>query len=152
VIAESIYWRRDLYRAATEVRRKSTQLVWREASLSVLEIRLLVGCYSIRRLHESGKLTDPLMRESVPCAQLFPRNDARLHRFRPPIDFSDALELFDFGRCTDTRVNVQFLINQIIHSEVLIYLGPDEASGESLTIFASDTGRAFNLRMAERHS
>lgn len=116
--------------------------------MSILEMKLMTGCYFVRRLYESGKLPDALLNSAVPCVQVLPRKDARPHRFRSPIDFMDAFELFDFGGCTDATVSVRFFANQFIHSEVLVYLGPDEATGESIAIVASDTGRRKRLLCA----
>jgi hypothetical protein len=141
-----VYWRRDLYRAAAEVRRKAGQKVWREASLAVLEIKLMTGCYFVRRLKESSKIPDALWTGPIRCVQVLPREGARPHRFRPPIDFLDAIELFDFGGCTTATVSINLFVNQFIHSEVLIFLGPDDPSiEEGIAIVASDSGRRKRL-------
>lgn len=140
MITESVYWRRDLYRAAMEVRKKATQKVWREASLSVLERRLMIGAFAVRRLIESSKLPESLSKDTIVCAEMRPL-PINLERFRyaPPVDVFQAREMFDFAHAVSTRIHLQFMVNQIIHSNLLIYLSPKETEvGEMALLVTSD--------------
>lgn len=141
MIIESIYWRRDLYRAAATIHHKATQKIWRESSTAILEMRLTMGAFAVRKLMESTKVPDNMQTDRLlPCVEMQPR-PVTLERFRysSPIDIIIASEMFSFAEASLTSISMRSLINQLIHSDIVIHLPPEETeTGEMALLVSSD--------------
>ncbi|MGI5151381.1 hypothetical protein ACQEVC_34295 [Plantactinospora sp. CA-294935] len=148
MIAESYYWRRDLYRSAAELRRKEVQQYWSDASVALLEKALMIGSYSVRRLMDSNKLPRAYAERTIPAVALSPLPiNKRRYRYTPPIDLPIASEMFDFTSGNNQTIKVGFFLNQIIHSHTLLYGVSDEDSTTRVFILvSSDKDRWSHLR------
>ncbi|QDY05759.1 hypothetical protein FJK98_00120 [Micromonospora sp. HM134] len=146
MISESIYWRRDLFNLARELRRKSSQRNWQEASAVRLEKALLVGCYAVRRLLDSAKLSNSYREKTISAVEL-PALDVNLRRlhFAPPNDLEIIGEMYDFraGRSIDLKLPV--FINQFIHSYTLLYIVPCDEVPRTVILVTSDRDRLKRL-------
>lgn len=146
MISESFYWRRDLYRASVELRRKAKQQVWRGSSVAIMEIRLMIGSYSVRRLTDSVKLPKSFRGRMISGVELKPLSiNRRRFRYTPPIDLVLASEMFDFTTAKQTNVPVHVFLNQVIHSHTLIFGLPDGLVPECFLLVASDRYRWTRL-------
>jgi len=146
MISESFYWRRDLYRASVELRRKANQQVWRGSSVAVIEIRLMIGCYSVRRLIDSVKLPKSFRGRMVSAVELKPLSiNRRRLRYTPPIDLVLASEMFDFTTAQHTSIPVHAFLNQVIHSYTLLFGLPGGSIPECFLLVASDRYRWTRL-------
>jgi hypothetical protein len=145
MIAESAYWRRDLFRAAEELRRKSVQKVWRESSVWKLESTIMLGCFAVRRLIDSGRMPDSFKDEPVRCVILErTRVAANRIRYLPPLEEEQLVELYDFDRATDSAIEVHGVLNQFVHSYHLRYIGAMNGS-DVVVLVASDKSRSRRL-------
>ena len=146
MISESIYWRRDLFNLAREVRRKSSQRIWQEASAVRLEKALLIGCYAVRRLLDSAKLSKSYREKVIPAVEL-PALDVNLARLRfsPPIDLDVVGEMYNFRAGRPVDVKLSFFINQFIHSYTLLYILPCDEVPRTAVLVTSDRDRLKRL-------
>jgi hypothetical protein len=142
MIVESIYWRRDLYRYSRDLRKKATQTRWPESAVALLEKKILLGCFSVRKLMGSGKLPDALSGRLVETVVLPRRQPVQPSAaMMYPSDIFDIRKWFDLTVSRESKTATHVLINQIIHSRVLVYiLKPEWDQGDAVVLVASDRG------------
>jgi hypothetical protein len=147
MIAESFYWRRELYDSASKIRVKATQLKWREASFYRVEREFMLGCYAIRRLIDSLKVPADLNGHQIPVMRLAAKPvDRARFRFAPPIDLIAAAQMFDFQSPKATTLKVRDLLNAAIHSAIFFCLPPAEGIVDETMLFvASDRDKRTHL-------
>ncbi|HEU0037128.1 MAG TPA: hypothetical protein VFQ53_41245 [Kofleriaceae bacterium] len=114
MIDDSWPWKRDLEKAAVDLERRRTQRRWSEASWGKLERVLLGGAFAVRKLLDSGKISDEVESMTIK-AQAFPpkaRRVDRLNRHR-------LEQLYDLNAPRAVDVGLQRFCNQLVHSFVL---------------------------------
>jgi hypothetical protein len=135
MISESYYWKRELLRIAARLRKRLTQTRWPEASLSSVEMNLMVGFYAIRKLAEAKKISDDIVAKQFSLrayrAVGEPVHRGNAHKFS---------ELFDLYSPVSVKRSLPFLWNQLIHSYIFVpVLG--ETRGLDSVLFCSDRER-----------
>jgi hypothetical protein len=135
MIAESYYWKRELLRVAARLRRRLTQRRWADASLSAVEMDLMVGFYAIRKLAEAKKISDEIVKLSV-ALRAYPAFGKPVHRGNAhKID-----ELYDLNAPRRLHRRLAFVWNQVIHSYIFTPLLA-ENRGLDGVLFCSDRER-----------
>jgi hypothetical protein len=113
VIFNSIPWKLDLKRTASDLGKRKRQRVWRHSSYAKLEREIMVGFYAIRKLSESHRLAEDFGRINVPVVT-FPWIGKTVGYFVWP----EVEKHFDLTSAKNTVCSVEFLWNQIIHTSV----------------------------------
>jgi hypothetical protein len=139
VIHESAYWKDDLLRRSSLLRRYMVQKRWSEASFARCEQTVMIGFYSIRKLMEAAKLTDLLTRASVSIRRYPAKGKpvTRINRHR--VD-----ELYDLNASEKQNLSLLELCNQFVHSYIFAPVLREEG-GLSAIWFASDRQRLRSL-------
>jgi len=121
MIWESFYWKSDLLKQAEALMKRTAQKRWPDASFARCEQTIMLGFYSIRKLTESGKLTDQVANLKV-RVRSHPWKGRVVHRMN-----SHKLdELYDWDISDERSVPLSFLYNQVIHSYAFsLLLGED---------------------------
>jgi hypothetical protein len=139
VIDESYYWKVDLLRQSCALKARAAQKRWTDASFARCEQTIMLGCFSVRKLIESRKLTDKVAKKSVRIGCYPPNGKAVTLLNKHKID-----ELFDLDKPGERLVKLSFLCNQVIHSYVFTLLF-HEGGGFSSILVASDYERSRTL-------
>ena len=139
MIDESSYWKRDLLNEARSLEKRKRQKRWPDAALARCEQTVMLGFYSIRKLVESGKLTDRTANHSV-RVQSYSSNGNTVHFMnRHRIE-----EIYEMETPEARSVPLLFLCNQVIHSYTcILLLGPD--AGLHGILVTSDRQRSNEL-------
>ncbi len=135
MIWESSYWKEDLLRNARRLRSRMSQQRWPERSFARLEQQLMLGFYSIRKLCDSGKLSDSTSGLSVPLTT-YPW----LGKAVTQMNWHRTSELYDLGNAGSESRDLIFICHQFVHSYVFqIWL--DGSDGSIEISFCSDRDR-----------
>src|ERR1017187_7024596 len=139
MIFESAYWKGDLLRRASSLRRYMAQRRWSGASFAKCEQTVMIGFYSVRKLVEAAKLTDALVREPV-STRRYPSKGLPVTRLnRHKVD-----ELYDLDAPERHDLSLMDLCHQFVHSYVFTPV-LDESSGVTAIWIASDRQRSRAL-------
>lgn len=139
MISESSYWKFDLLKQAEALRKRMRQKRWPDASSARCEQSIMLGFYSIRKLTESGKLTDEIANMNIHL-RYYSAKGKLIHWMN-----SHKLEdLYDWDASQERCVSLPFLCNQIIHSYVF-YLSVGEDGGLRGILVTSDRQRSTEL-------
>ncbi|MDQ7837229.1 MAG: hypothetical protein RDU59_01905 [Thermodesulfobacteriota bacterium] len=124
---------------ATALERKKSQQRWPEASFAVVEKTVMIGCYCIRKLIESHKLSAHLARQSIRL-RAFP------HSGRPVTHMNwDMIgKLYDLDSPSDCAAELTWVCNQLIHSFVFVPSFTENGSFDGV-FFCSDRERHKSL-------
>ncbi len=146
MIWESKYWKADLLKQAAELRRRTTQRRWPEASNARCEQAVMLGFYSIRKLMDSGKLTDAVANSTV-SAKSIPCKVPVVHL----LNAHRVDEIYDWERPKRQPLRLRFLCNQVIHSYVFFLIFDDEhrLSGFGVSSDKDRCQRAITVPVAE---
>lgn len=139
MIFESAYWKSDLLRRASLLRRYMVQRRWSEASFAKCEQTVMIGFYSVRKLSEAAKLTDALLRESV-STRRYPSKGlpaTRLNRHK--VD-----KLYNLNAPERHDLSLMDLCHQFVHSYIFTPV-LDESRGLTAILIASDRQRSKAL-------
>src|ERR1019366_4467449 len=139
MIWESWYWRSDLLKQAESLRKRMDQKRWPDASLARCEQTVMLGCFSVRKLIESRKLTRQFAGRQVKIG-VYPSTGKRVHL----MNHRRLDKLYDFERAKDRTVTVEFLCNQIIHSYVFALFFDETNKFHSIAV-ASDRAKMKEL-------
>ncbi len=124
MIHQSYFWKQDLLKQAQFLRRKVSQKRWPEAAYVRLEQAVMLGCYAVRKLAQSDKLTDGTSKSQM-AVTAFPlaagQEVTRVNRHR-------VEELYDLDKPRGEKRSIMWVCNQVIHSYVMIWLF-DSAGG-----------------------
>lgn len=139
MIYESQYWISDLQKNVEFLHSKLDQRVWREASFSALEKRIMLSCYIVRKLFESNKLIPDKF--NAPVALYAYKGNGKV------VDLLNSHkidELYETQAPEITTKPFSFVINQIIHSFVFAFVfdAPNQVTG---IIFNSDRSKKNSL-------
>jgi hypothetical protein len=139
MIFESAYWKDDLLRRSSLLRRYMTQKRWSGASFAKLEQTVMIGFYSIRKLVEATKLTNALSGASV-SIYCYPSKGKAVTRLnRTKVD-----ELYDLDAPRKQNLALVDLCHQFVHSYIFTPV-LDESGGLSAIWIASDRQRSRAL-------
>jgi hypothetical protein len=146
MITDSYYWKRELLRAASRLRRRLTQRQWPDASLSAVEIAVMVGFYAIRRLAEANKVSDNIIARNI-AMTAYPATGKPVHRRNThKID-----KLYNFEAPRQEHRSLAFVWNQVIHSYIFQPTLSD-IGGLDGVLFCSDRERntlLYELRVSD---
>ena len=138
MIWESAPWKRQLLRSARLLRRLGRKRVLRDRHLFVMEREVFLGCYVIRKLSDTVKISHST-RDMEFDVTRFPNLS--------PVTFWNRHHLdkaYDLDRGTDQSMKLRKFCNQVVHSFVFIVAEAEE--GESAGIFiSSDRSRNKEL-------
>lgn len=112
---ESYYWKESLSRVAKRLRRWKKQRRWTERSICVLEREISIAFFCIRKLIESGKLTDRCANQDLKAVEYSwkGRRVDLMNRHR-------LEELYTVDNGIKSTVSLSFAANQMIHSFILM--------------------------------
>jgi hypothetical protein len=136
MISESRYWKSPLLRTATWLERLIVKEEIFEKSLARIEREVFVGCYAIRKLIPTFKLSKSTKQTKIDL-QSFPLALGKTVDYFNKHNFD---ELFEIDAGTSEQRDLEFLCNQVIHSYVFNILLKKDGSIEGFFI-ASDTMR-----------
>lgn len=134
MIHESKYWKDDLLKLADRLELRTIQTRWGEKNFYTLEKEIFVGFYSIRKLIESKKISDPLRSKTYEVKE-FPYNG---NPETIVTHFKD--NEYDMSKGKTSKITVAHLCNQFIHSHHFLPFLPN---GKNLIglFFCSDHKR-----------
>lgn len=123
MIYESHPWKQSLLKDADIIERWSVKQTHSEYRSMLIEKKIFLSAFAIRRLIESHKITDKNQKLSIPCHKFIAK--------KSNIDLLNRHDLerhykFNSGRKHSLRIG--FLCNQIIHSFVFEFLIEDAGS------------------------
>jgi hypothetical protein len=137
MIRESLYWKTDLLRFATQLSRaRTTAPPFSVKTYVMVEKAVLLGAFVIRRLADSHKLSDATASVMMRVT-LVPSSGRRVTL----INNHRLDELFDFTRPIRSRQSMAFLCNQAIHSYVFATFANPGGKRLSGVYVASDRQR-----------
>lgn len=114
MIIDSAPWREELLRVADRLEQKSQQKRWTDRSTFLVERDMMIAAYAIRRLTESHKLTDDLVRTSVPVMR-----HRRTAEFAPDVWSTYRFwDFYDLDGGIQESITLRHFCNQLIHSFV----------------------------------
>ncbi len=139
MIWETSYWKNDLLKQSSELKRRMAQKRWVDASFARCEQTIMMGFYSVRKLIDSMKLTDTASNNAHQVYSYPPTGkDVTLLNKR------DLDELYDLRKPRRQNASLRFLCNQVIHSYVFCLVF-DEQNMLSAVWVASDFYRSKAL-------
>lgn len=138
MIHESSYWKSDLLKLASTLERRIIQTRWGNKNLFVVEKEIFLGFYIIRKLIESQKISDSIIKRRH-----------KLKEFRYSGNPESLLthmrdNEYDLTRGETTNLTTIELCNQFIHSHHFLPFLPD---GKHLIgfFFCSDRKRTSGI-------
>jgi len=141
LIAESEYWKDDLLRYADYLEQRRSARRWTERTTARVEKAIMVGCFVIRRLHESrGRLSDSTVRRRVHAIQ-YPRTGGHIPTL---LNWSKLDRHFALHSPRPKTLAVIDLCNQFIHSYVFMPV-LNSRGGLHALLVASDSARTKAL-------
>lgn len=113
MICESYYWREELLRIASSLKKKNKIIDWTASMNAEFEMEIMIGFYIIRKLIEANKLTNKLISTNIKGYK-YPSNGKVMtfmnnHRFH---------EFYDMNNRASNKFDMRFLINQFVHSYI----------------------------------
>ena len=126
MISESSYWKDDLLKLATKLELRLVQKRWSEKIYYTVEKELFFGFYSIRKLIESKKISETVLKKTYKIHE-FPKNEKT-----QSLIVTDISNEFELNKGKEVNVSVTTLCNQFIHS---YHFSPFTPDGKSLIGF-----------------
>ncbi len=111
---ESYYWRRDIKRDIRLIRSKMAINIFPimderlDEIFSIVEIKLFLMAFSIRKLLEARKLPDSIANKTIKVKK-FPRNSTRS-------SFFNFETMYDFKNPQSENLKLKDILNQFIHA------------------------------------
>ena len=135
MIWESHFWKDDILKQAERLEKRKLQKRWPETSFAKLEQTVMLGFYSVRKLHEAAKLSTATMEKQLvlPAYSWTGKNVTKLNWHR--LD-----ELYDLENPNNVSKNILFVCHQFVHS-FLFTPCFDDANNLDAILFASDCQR-----------
>jgi hypothetical protein len=141
MIYESHYWKIELVKLSKKLtNRIPYKRFWTDAQNGAFEKEIMIGFYIVRKLIESKKLPNRLVSTKIP-GRKFPNSGTTVHL----MNTHRFYDHYDFDNGKTEKLDLIFLINQIVHSYIF---SPDfdinEDNGEmtlSAIHFCSDDQR-----------
>ncbi len=136
MIYDSYYWKNNLGKLATKLRKYSNRWNPGETLLAHFEQTIMLGFYSVRKLVESHKLSENIIGQQIELTA-YPWAGNTNVTLR---NWEEINELYDLRPTTVCR-DLVFLCNQIIHSYVFLPILEEDGHGISGILFSSDRHR-----------
>lgn len=108
------YWKRQLLRTATELRKMQKQSRWPDASYARLENHVMIAFYAVRKLLYAFQPMLTIEKRTTVQVTKFPY---RGNRFLS-LEWPELDEHFDLRKPTQETRGIEFICNQVIHSYV----------------------------------
>src|SRR5437016_3695670 len=112
---ESVYWKKELLRAADDIEYRRHPARWTEKRAVLLEREIIVAMFSVRTLIERHKLSDALVQKLVAVTAYPKKTPEPVTR----LNLCSVDELYDFDKATTRTLALESLCNQIIHSYII---------------------------------
>lgn len=129
---ESKYYRQDLIRLVNKLSPKRHPPKWKEKGMVIMEKRIVLALYIIRKLIENDKVTNKTKDLEISVTKT-PRTTKEI----TPINFWDLDEIYDNTKSAEAHVDIFELSNICIHSKVL-FLKTDQVGNWDLLEVTSD--------------
>lgn len=145
MINDSVPWRDDLARTSARLERRLTQQRWQERTFFLIEKDLMFGFYAIRRLIESSKTSSRLgaRRYEVKVRPLTGAEPRTYDRWWP-------WEHYDLESGQRSELDVRSLVNEFIHSFVLMLAFDDDRTFAAVLVGSDRTKRTRLLEVPIR--
>lgn len=111
---DSVIWKDKLKQDSRTLKKRFNQKRWSFRSFVLFERELILTFFSIRRLIESGKVTDQIAHKKYKC-KTYPNFGMVVDE----ISKYDLEENFDFEAEEEKYLSLKFLTNQFIHAYVI---------------------------------
>ena len=141
MIRDSWHWKHSLSKDADLLETWAEKTKFTERRSALIERKVMVSAFSIRKLHESGKLSSAFADRSTQV-RVFQRKPGRVE---PAFDY-DLDKEFKMNCPVQRRHPVMKVLDQIIHSRIF-YEGVVEGGAVESFIVASD--RTSSVRITE---
>lgn len=115
MIWESKYWKDDLLRSASFLKKKMMQHRWPESTKAIFEKNIMIGFYVIRKLLEAKKLSGKTSQYTFSAISYYCK-DKNVNI----LNWHKVLELYDMDKGVKETLNLWYVANTIIHSFVFI--------------------------------
>ena len=116
MINESYPWKRDLLKDADIIERWAAKITASESRDALIENKIFLSAYVIRKLIENYKLTDKAAAGTVKC-----RLCRTLGRKVDTFNRHDIDKLYDFSSHIKSSIPIVHLANQIVHSLIFAF-------------------------------
>lgn len=113
MIFDSDLWKRNLLSTSKKLDKHRAFTCWNEIEYFRFEKLIMVAFYSIRKLRESGKLSNSTTSSKIAITQ-FPTKGKVVHFYNA----HNYLEYYDFESPLIVKKDLAFCSNQVIHSYV----------------------------------
>ncbi len=141
MIRESYPWKRDLLRDADIIERWAAKKTDSEYRSMLLEKKVFLSAFVIRKLIEDHKITDQITECSILC-RVYPARGTEVDI----MNWHDIDEHYDLSSEQRADINIKSFANQIIHNLVFMFEGSEERSSPiSGFVVASDRGKDKQL-------
>jgi hypothetical protein len=135
MICDSYPWKRQLAADADIIRRWSTKTQQTQRQAMLIERKVFLAAYTIRKLDDDYKLSTALHNRSLRCST-YPAQSKRI----TSLNNHKIGELYDFNRAKTETLCVRRLMDIIIHNLVFELLG--DASTVEAFLVTSDRTKA----------
>lgn len=143
MISESYPWKNRLLADADVVERWAAKTKDSQRRTFLIEQKIFLAAYAIRKLQESEKLSTSLSERSIRCEMFTSVSDQITSANAYRLD-----ELYDLERSTEKAISVRNLLNLIIHSLVFAELSNHDANIEGFFV-TSDRKRYEGVWLVE---
>lgn len=143
MIWESSYWKAEVYKIFLRLRKKQSQKRWPSSSLVRFEKDVMVGCFMVRKLFESEKISLEVERGNIPLI----RYELKNNEFINIVNKHKFDEKYDWGKSTLTQESPREVCNKIIHS--FVFCSNHDSRGIKSLLFNSDRTKSdlFELNL-----
>ena len=142
MIHESHPWKKKILADADVISRWAAKSTASDRSYMILERKIFVSAFRMRKLIENNKLTDRTKKLTVPC---------RAYPFRGThIDFLNSHRLdehYDFSKEKRVSMNINMLANQIIHSMIFHWQSTEDCSRSPVSGFLVSSDHAMKKEL-----
>lgn len=132
MIWESSYWKDNLVKAAVKLRKRMIQKRWSPTSIAHVELQIMLGFYSVRKLKEARKISDRLHKLMIPLNEFKPTGKHIRYNNRIFLE-----EIYKMNEPKATKKPLEYICNQIVHSFIFTPGFNEEGFLEDI-FFASD--------------
>ena len=141
MIAESYPWKRDLLRDAGIIERWAAKKTNSEYRSMLLEKKVFLSAFVIRKLIEDHKLTDDIRELSIFC-RVYPARGTDVDI----MNWHKVDEHYDLSSQQRADINIKSLASQIIHNLIFMFQFIEEGSSPISGFFVtSDWGKDKQL-------
>ncbi|SPE36810.1 hypothetical protein SBA3_250025 [Candidatus Sulfopaludibacter sp. SbA3] len=114
MISESWYWRTDLMKFASSLRKRASQKRWTDRSLCRCEQLIMIGFFYVRKLIDSRKLSRDFADRQIKL-KAYPSIGKHVHLMNVHHHLD---EFFDMGTHRHKTLKIEQIANQVIHSYI----------------------------------